>query len=258
MGWSHNDAIGWDSRYPEGFRLRAPHALGEQIEAAPRRDFKLPHSIDIFQDLLPEQLSRIDRSIKLMTCEPGQVFYAPEESGEALFILIDGRVQLYRLSPEGKKLVVSELGPGAIFGEMSLVRQGMYSAFAESASECTIGLMSREAVTRIIEENPAFALRFMEAIADRLRAVESKLEDLAFRDLPSRLAGLLLELSTHSPDSEFIMGYTHQDLADMLGTTRETTTQILSEFKATGWVQIRRKQIELTDKTALQNLRHGR
>jgi CRP-like cAMP-binding protein len=216
-------------------------------------DFKLRSlsQIEIFQDLSQREVEEIDRSTTMTTCEPGRVFYSPDEMGEVLFLLKKGRVQLYRLSPEGKKLVVAILDPGSIFGEMSIVGQGMHNTFAESIEDCTLCVMSRVDVERILLEKPRVALRFMEAMAHRLQETESQLEDLAFKGIPSRLAGLLLKLSEEI-DQTLVEGFSHQDLAEMLGTYRETTTQILNEFKGQGWIAIRRKRIEILDRDALE------
>ena len=81
---------------------------------------------DIFQDLTPEEVEEIHSTITVKEVEKGRIIYMPEDSGEVLFILRQGRVQLYRLSADGRKLVLSIVGPGAIFGEMSLVGQGMH------------------------------------------------------------------------------------------------------------------------------------
>jgi CRP/FNR family cyclic AMP-dependent transcriptional regulator len=97
-------------------------------------------------------------------------------------------------------------------------------------------------------EKPRVALRFMEAMAHRLQETESQLEDLAFKGIPSRLAGLLLKLS----DQTLVKGFSHQDYAEMLGTYRETTTQILNDFKNQGWIAIGRKRIEIFDREALE------
>jgi len=216
-------------------------------------DYKLRSlsQIEIFQDLSQREVEEIDRSTTMTTCEPGRVFYAPDETGEVLFLLKKGRVQLYRLSPEGKKLVMAILEPGSIFGEMSIVGQGMHNSFAESIEDCTLCVMSQVDVERILLEKPRVALRFMEAMAHRLQETESRLEDLAFKGIPSRLAGLLLKLAK-DVDQTLVEGFSHQDLAEMLGTYRETTTQILNEFKGQGWIAIRRKRIEILDRDALE------
>ena len=207
--------------------------------------------IEIFQDLTDQEMEEMDRATTMSTCEPGRVFYGPDEPGEVLFLLKAGRVQLYRLSPEGKKLVVAVLDKGAIFGEMSLVGQGMHNTFAEAINECTLCVMSRMDVERIIQEKPEVALRFLESMAKRLRETEAKLEDLAFKSIPVRLAGLLQDLARESQSGDTIEGYTHQDLAEMLGTYRETATQTLNEFKSQGLLEIGRKRIRIVDAGAL-------
>ncbi len=210
--------------------------------------------IDIFQDLEPGEVDQLDREVTMTTCEAGRVFYTPEESGEALFLLKRGRVQLYRLSPEGKKLVVAVLNAGTMFGEMSLIGQGMHNTFAEAVEGCTLCVMSRADVERLIHTKPKVAMRFLEAMAKRLQESESKLEELAFKGIPARLAGLLLELSSERADGDEIIGFTHQDLAERIGTYRETTTQVLNRFKDEGWIEIGRKHIQLLDTAALARL----
>jgi CRP-like cAMP-binding protein len=208
-------------------------------------------NIQIFQDLTEQEMEEMDRATTMSTCEPGRVFYGPDERGEVLFLLKKGRVQLYRLSPEGKKLVVTVLDEGAIFGEMSMIGQGMHNTFAEAIDDCLLCVMSRTDVERIIDKNPMVAIRFMESMAIRLKQAEAKLEDLAFKSIPARLAALLQELSGSGDRGNMIQGYTHQDLAEMLGTYRETTTQTLNEFKSRSWIDISRKQITILDPDAL-------
>ncbi len=211
-------------------------------------------NIDIFQDLSPDDLKEMDQTTTMSTCEPGRVFYAPEDTGEVLFLLKKGRVQLYRLSPDGKKLIVAILEEGSIFGEMSFVGQGMHNTFAESIDDCTLCVMSRQDIENLIQEKPLVGIRFMEAMAVRLQKTEAKLEELAFKGIPARLSSLLLSLSTEENGTSIVDGYTHQDLAEMLGTYRETTTQILNNFKGAGWIEIGRKRIVLLDQEAISDV----
>lgn len=210
-------------------------------------------SIQVFRDLSPTELADMDRQITMSTCEPGKIFYMPEDSGEVLFLLKKGQVQIYRLAPNGKKLVVATLGPGAIFGEMSLVGQGMHNTFAEAVDECVLCVMSRADVERLMREKPDVAYRFFETMGDRVSQLEARLENIAFRSIPARLADLLLRLALENGGSE-IIGYTHQDFSEMLGTYRETITQTLNDFKAQGLIEIGRKRIQLIDRSRLQIL----
>lgn len=228
-----------------------------RVAASTSREESLSYlsTFKIFRDLTLNELAEMDRQITMTICEPGKIFYMPEDSGEVLFLLKKGQIQLYRLSAEGKKIVVATLGPGAIFGEMSLVGQGMYNTFAEAIDECMLCVMSRPDVERLMREKPEVALRFMESLGTRLNDVERRLEEIAFRSIPSRLASLLLRLADEAePGSTRVRGHTHQDLAEMLGTYRETITQTLNEFKSEGLVQIGRKNIAIVDRERLGHL----
>lgn len=213
-------------------------------------------SIEIFRDLSPKELKEMDRQLTMTGCAAGKVFYMPEESGEVLFLLKKGRVQLYRLSPEGKKIVVATLGPGAIFGEMSLVGQGMHNTFAEAADECILCVMSRADIERLMREKPQVAMRIVETLGKRLTEMEQQLEEVAFKSLPARLASLLLRLAGETGGNE-VAGYTHQELAEILGTYRETITQILNDLRVEGLVQIERKKVIITDRAGLEDVAEG-
>jgi CRP-like cAMP-binding protein len=210
-------------------------------------------NIQVFRDLTPTELARMDRQITMSTCAPGKVFYMPEESGEVLFLLKKGQVQVYRLAPSGKKLVVATLGPGAIFGEMSLIGQGMHNTFAEAVDECVLCVMSRADVERLMYEKPDVAFRFFEIMGDRVSELELRLEDIAFKSIPARLADLLLRLAEENGSNE-IRGYTHQDLSERLGTYRETITQTLNEFKLQELIEISRKRIVILDRSKLRSI----
>lgn len=208
--------------------------------------------IDLFRDLCCEDTEEIEHQTTITTCRKGKIFYGPNDTGEVLFLLKQGSVQIYRLSRDGKKLVLTRLEAGAVFGELALVGHGMRHAFAEAITDCTLCIMSRQDVERLILQKPGVALRFIEWMGRRLRETERQLEDVTFKSIPERLAGLLLRLSPNG-DSR-IVGYTHQELGEMLGTYRETTTQTLNEFKAQGMIAIGRKLIEIKDRDALSQI----
>lgn len=206
--------------------------------------------IDIFQDLTSKDMDWMDRVTTMTTCERGRVFYTPNETGEVLFLLKKGRVQLYRISPEGKKLIIATLGPGSLFGEMAMVGQGMHNTFAEAAEECTLCVMGRSDLERVLLDRPQVGLRLVETLGRRLRETEARLEDIAFKNIPARLASLLLRLQQEHGNT--IEGYTHQDFAEMIGTYRETATQTLNDFKREGLLDIGRKRLELYDPEGLR------
>jgi len=189
----------------------------------------------------------------MSTVPRGRVFYRPEEPGEVLFILKEGRVQLYRISPEGKKLVITTLGPHTLFGEMALLGTKMHNTFAEAIDDCLICVMSRTDLERLILNKPQVALRILEVTGKRLREAEERLENMAFKGIPARLASLLLRLAEEQGNDE-IAGLTHQDLAESVGTYRETATQVLNDLKAQGLIEIGRKRIKIVDPVRLTEI----
>ncbi len=213
-------------------------------------DAKTRHlsTMDLFQDLSEKEGEELDRITTMSSVRKGKVFYRPEEMGEVLFILKEGNVQLYRISPEGKKLVITSLGPGSLFGEMALLGQQLHNTFAEAIADCTICVMSRADLERLVLQRPQVALRMLEITGRRLRDAESRLEDLAFKGIPARLSSLLLRLAG---DSNQISGLTHQDLAEMVGTYRETATQVLNDLKSRDLIEIGRKRITILDREGL-------
>jgi CRP-like cAMP-binding protein len=231
-----------------------PKIIMEETKSMQKNKLTYLSHIQVFRDLSQSELAEMDRQLTMSTCQAGRIFYMPEDSGEVLFLLKKGRVQLYRIAPNGKKLIVATLGAGAVFGEMSLVGQGMHNTFAEAVDECVLCVMSRSDVERLMREKPDVAFRFVEAMGERLTQLEGQLEDIAFKSIPARLSNLLLELAEAPQPGQCITGYTHQDFGEMLGTYRETVTQTLNEFKVEGLVEIGRKKIILRDVESLRAL----
>ncbi len=212
--------------------------------------------VDIFRDLTEAEIEEINRATTISTCRRGKILYMPEDTSEVLFLLKRGRVQLYRISPDGKKLVIATIGPGAVFGEMALIGQGMHNTFAEAVEECELYVMSRDDVERLLLTKPKVALRIFEVLGRRLKEAEARLEEIAFKSIPARLAGLLLQLADEA-GSETIVGHTHQDLGERIGTYRETTTQTLNAFRAGGLIDIGRKRVTILDREGLRRIAEG-
>jgi CRP/FNR family cyclic AMP-dependent transcriptional regulator len=199
--------------------------------------------LDIFLDLEPDELDELVGLSTRITARQGRILYMPEETGEVLLFVQEGSVQIYRISPEGKKFIIDNLGAGAVFGEMALIGHHMHSSFAQALEDSVLCLIRRDDLERLLLDKPKVALRILGVLGKRLSEAEKKLEDMAFRSVAARLASLLLRLSRDDEDT--IDGLSHQELAEMIGTYRETVTQTLSQFKASKLVDIQRKSIRI-------------
>ncbi|MBX0327882.1 Crp/Fnr family transcriptional regulator [Oscillochloris sp. ZM17-4] len=218
---------------------------------------------DIFRSLEPRQRADVERVIAYNVYAGGQIFHSPHEIGEQLFVMRSGRVRVYKLSPEGRALTLMVLEPPAIFGEMILVGQRLHDTFAEAMTESVVGVIGRDTLRQILERHPQVALALMDLMGQRLRAMENKLADIAFKSVPQRLASVLLSLAGVGPgpvaggSPPSVVRYTHQQLADMIGSYRETVTKAIGELREAGLIRIEDEAIALTDLAQLQRLAHS-
>lgn len=212
---------------------------------------------DVFRDLTIAQRARLRARVQDQRYPAGHLFFEPGDEGDRLLLVRDGRVRLYTLAPEGRALTLFVLEPDAFFGEMALVNRP-HDCFAEALTDCTVGALPREELRQVLGDNAAFALRVVEVMSQRLRALEQKLADIAFKSVPQRLAGLLLTLAGEqsqpavgaSPPA--ITRYTHLQLAEMIGAYRETVTKAIGEFREADMIRVEDDVIYLTD---MQRLR---
>lgn len=208
--------------------------------------------VEVFQDLNETQIYEVERSTRMSTVGSGRLLYQPDEKSETLFLLKTGHVQIYRISPDGKRFVISNIEPGMFFGEMALLGQALHDSFAETLQESTLCVISRRDLEYLIGRFPTVGVRIMQSLADRLSEAETQLEDLALKSLTARLASLLLRLSSN-PNAR-VTGLTHNDLAERVGTSRETATQALNELKNSGLIAIGRKRIDVLNRQALEDM----
>ncbi|HSH80388.1 MAG TPA: Crp/Fnr family transcriptional regulator [Herpetosiphonaceae bacterium] len=219
--------------------------------------------IDIFQDLSPDEVETLGHRAPMQTVEAGTVFYSPEDASEVLFILKVGRVRMYRLSADGKALTTALIDAGTIFGEMAILGQGMHDSYAEALTPCVLCLMSRDDVKRLLLGDQRVALRITETMGRRLLEAERRLSDFAFKSLPERIATVLVTLAEREP-SRFSMWpgrssrpelrFTHEQLAEMVGTHRETATKVLNDWREQGLIELKRGKVVLMDLEALRRL----
>lgn len=206
-------------------------------------------NMDIFAPLSPSERIWLLESTTMITCERGRIFYTPQDAAEVVFILKRGKITLYRLAAEGRKLAIATLGPHTVFGEMGLIGQRMYGCYAEATEDCLLCVLSRSDLKSLARRNPEVGLLMLAEVERRLQEREAELEALAFHDLPTRLAALLLQ---EADAGDMVCGYTHLELAERLGTYRETVSQLLGRFRDEGLVSIKPKRIHLLDADGLR------
>ncbi len=189
------------------------------------------------------------RALTAHSFRAGQVVAEPVALARNLFTLMKGRVQLMREGPNGRRLAIATLGPGSMFGEGALLGATDPAVKAVALTDCILWMVPAFEAQALALRYPILSWGLLQTVGQRLAQVEDHMEKVAYKRLPERLASLLLELA---PNGRAIRGTSHQSLADMLGTYRETISAILRSFKDEGLVELGYRKIELCDVRGLR------
>lgn len=221
--------------------------------------FSIRHS-EIFESFNPVELGRLLGILEELELPKHHVIFSPGAPCDAIYFIEKGRIRLTRLSTEGKTVILALLGPGELIGEAAW-ETGEHDNYAETLEDSRVYQISREAFQNFIRENPEFGLRLIQIIGVRLKQAQARIEDLVFRQVPSRVARLLLSLAEshgkvtpHGIKVEFPL--THQEIADLVGSSRVTVTQILNRFRSSQWIEIESKRVTIHNVDALENMVH--
>src|ERR687893_836991 len=225
---------------------------------SPEEKLRLLSMVDILEPLSPEEIRQLSRRIPDTYFQRGQLLYTPKERSEALFMLKKGRVRIYRVGPDGREFTLTVVGAGTVFGEMSLTAQRLENAYAEAMEPAVICKMRRQDLERLVLEKPQVGLKVMSVLSERLSLAEDRMEDIALKEVPARLASFILQLV----ESEGVMTaegpkiptrYTHRQLATMIGSKRETVTKAFTLLQRAGAVELKRRRIHVKDIEGLRS-----
>ncbi len=214
---------------------------------------------DIFRHLNPDEINELDRITTMITCSPGRVLYRPGETGATVFFLRSGRVQLYHLSADGRKLITATLETGACFGEMPLTGLPTHQSFAEATEASLVYLINRHDMELVLRRNTDSLLMLLRLVGQRFAQLEAQLTDTAFKGTSTRLAALLLQLAHSRAQKDgksalIVEGLSHEELADRLGLYRETVSAALRELKDAGAIELGRKRITISKPSLLEEV----
>ena len=194
----------------------------KQAEGGPRSSVSYLWSMDIFQDLNSAEIYQVHLLAPIRRCRRGMVFFRPGDSGEQLFLLKEGRVTVYRLTPDGHKLVVDVVEAGTIFGEMAIAGQSMQECFAETHEDSLVCTIAPAQMERILQQYPPVARRLLEALGRRVQYLEERLVLMAYVSVRERLARFLLARARPATHVCKVSGSAHDALGAAARACRAT------------------------------------
>ena len=220
-------------------------------------EVSLLHASDILEPLSEEELEELARHNPDVRLEEGEILFGPEEAGERLFIVKEGRIRLYKVGPEGQEITFAMMNRGRVFGEMALTAQRTREAYAQAAQPSLLISLSEEAFKDLIRDKPEVGVRLVERLSERVKSLESRLEDVSFKEMPARLASLILQLlesegeKTEEGYYKVPTHYSHEQLATMVNAHRVSVTRAYATLKERGAVELRERLIHVKDVEAL-------
>lgn len=206
---------------------------------------------DLFEQLSTDRLRRLEASCSARKVPRGSPIYLPADEARGVMLLASGRVKICSFTTDGKQAILAFIEPGELFGELALLDQEQRDEYAEAAEASQIILIPSGVIQELMAERPDISLGVTKLFGLRRRRVERRLKYLLFRSNRERLVHLLLELAEqygYAVDQGVALRIklSHQDLANIIGSTRETVTVVLGELQSEGFLQLGRRKIVLT------------
>ncbi|GAA4386742.1 Crp/Fnr family transcriptional regulator [Tsukamurella soli] len=210
----------------------------------------------IFQGVEPAAVEALMKDLHPVDYPRGHVIFNEGEPGDRLYIILSGKVKLGRRSPDGRENLLSVMGPSDMFGEMSIFDPGPRTSSATTITEVRAMTMDREALRAWIRDRPEIAEQLLRVLARRLRRTNNNLADLIFTDVPGRVAKQLLQLAqrfgTHENGALRVThDLTQEEIAQLVGASRETVNKALADFAHRGWLRLEGKSVVITDSERL-------
>jgi CRP/FNR family transcriptional regulator len=227
------------------------------IAIALQEEIRLLSMVDVLGPLSDEQMEDLARRAPDTFLDEEDILYTPKEGTERLFVLKKGRVQLYEVNAEGDEVTLSVIEDGNVFGEMALTGQSLMGLYVRAIEPSMVVSLRRGDVEELIRQTPEVGLRLVRDLAERLHDLERRYADMVGKDVPARLATLILTLvdseGVVSSESYLIPNhYTHDQLASMIGCKRVAVTRAFRKLEEGGAVVLKERRIVVKDMYALK------
>jgi len=204
----------------------------------------------LFASLDSEAASALRSSMTEQSTPRGTVIFSEGEIGDHMYVIVEGKVKLGHASPDGRESLMAVLGPGEIFGELSLFDPGPRTATATALTDARILALGNTSLHPWLAGRPEVAEALLAALARRLRRTNDALADLVFSDVPGRVAKALLDLADKfgevTPEGLLVKhDLTQEELAQLVGASRETVNKALADFAQRGWLRVDQREVLL-------------
>lgn len=216
-------------------------------------------NFNLFDGLSREKMMELSKMLHMQEVHKNDTIYFAEDPSESIFLLKEGHVKLSRISEDGKEVITAILNPGEIFGELALADSAGREDTATAMEDAVICTVSKKNFEQLLVENPKFNLKITKFIGLKLQRVSRDLETLVFKDSPARIAEFLFKYGISSGKKVGVeifikSSLTHQDIANLTSTSRQTVTSVLNNLKEKKIIDFSRNQIIIREPDTLKKL----
>ena len=215
-----------------------------------------PQRVQLFSGLSEVELKTINAAARSLHKERGEFVYMPGDRANSVYFLKKGRIKLSVLSDSGKEIAIDIIQAGEMFGEFALIDESERSNMTQALDDVTILVFDKHDFVSLLKSQSNLALNYIRMVGDRRRRMEKKLSDITSKGVPARVCELLYELSANALPAgggpQSLIPLMHQDVASLIGATRQTTTSILNDLMRRGFIELGRGWIRIKSLTDLQ------
>ena len=211
---------------------------------------------DLFERLTPEQAEDLEGRAVMRRFAKGNLIYVPSDLAHSVLVLASGRVKIKGVTPDGKEIIYAFIEPGELFGELALVDESQRDEFAEALEASEVLAIGRDDLFELMGTRPDVSLGITKLLGLRRKRIEMRLRNIMFRSNRQRVLGVLVELLDSygerlGPSWQIRLRLSHQDLASLIGATRETVTIVLGHLQLEGFIRVKRRCITVLDRDRL-------
>lgn len=207
-------------------------------------------NFNMFKGMTKDMMEMMDKHSSMIHNKKKEVIYFPEESSNTIYLLKEGKIKIYRLSEDGRTTTLHLLGPGEIFGESALLGQDTHDNIAEVVEDSVVCAVDKHDFQNMMERSPQLNISINKLIGFRLRKIQAHVEDLVFRNARERILAFLLRY-TENFGKQMVDGWmvrpflTHQEIADLTATARQTVNMVLNELAETDKIKFTRRFLQV-------------
>ena len=216
----------------------------------------------LFAGLKPEELGKIRGIAIPRQYGKKQILFTDGEEAKGFYVVLSGKVKVFKISPEGKEQILHIVTAPDAFAEAALFLEGTYPAFAETLSDCRLLFFPKRDFIRLIEKNPQLSINMIVTLSQYLKRFALLIEELSLKEVSSRIAKHLLDLSLRSSKegksaNEVVLDLSKTQLALKLGTVSETLSRTLGKMRGKGMIDVKKNRILILNRDALEGLASG-